>query len=245
MVIMSNSTEQFKPILSFESIFSFVGINSIFKKAGFIKRSGASVEDLFLTLVSSVFYGNKNLFRLFSSPIGKAKDFGKDSLYRMCANPKYNWQYLLFQLAVFAITFIHSLNKGSKDTVNCLVVDDTMIERSRGKKVELLSRQFNHVIGKTVKGFTNLSLGWTDGISFIPVLNYLIASAKEKNQIMPDKTKGKSRKECGVDKRTNAGKLRNIAVKTKPDVLIDMVKKAVKLIPAQYILIDHGSFLTV
>ena len=73
---MSNSTEQFKPILSFESIFSFVGINSIFKKAGFIKRSGASVEDLFLTLVSSVFYGNKNLFRLFSSPIGKAKDFG-------------------------------------------------------------------------------------------------------------------------------------------------------------------------
>ena len=124
---MSNSTEQFKPILSFESIFSFVGINSIFKKAGFIKRSGASVEDLFLTLVSSVFYGNKNLFRLFSSPIGKAKDFGKDALYRMCANPKYNWQYLLFQLAVFAITFIHSLNKGSKDTVNCLVVDDTMI----------------------------------------------------------------------------------------------------------------------
>jgi len=239
---MSNSTEQFKPILSFESIFSFVGINSIFKKAGFIKRSGASVEDLFLTLVSSVFYGNKNLFRLFSSPIGKAKDFGKDSLYRMCANPKYNWQYLLFQLAVFAITFIHSLNKGSKDTVNCLVVDDTMIERSRGKKVELLSRQFNHVIGKTVKGFTNLSLGWADGISFIPVLNYLIASAKEKNQIMPDKTKGKSRKECGVDKRTNAGKLRNIAVKTKPDVLIDMVKKAVKLIPAQDILMDSWFF---
>lgn len=160
----------------------------------------------------------------------------------MCANPNYNWQYLLFQLAVFAITFIHFLNKDNKDTVNCLVVDDTMIERHRGKKVELLSRQFNHVIGKTVKGFSNLSLGWTDGISFIPVLNYLIASVKEKNQIMPNKTKGKSRNECGVDKRTNAGKLRNIAVKTKPDVLIDMVKKAVKLIPAQYILMDSWFF---
>ena len=32
-----------------------------------------------------------------------------------------------------------------------------MIERCRGKKVELLSRQFNHVIGKTVKGFTDLA----------------------------------------------------------------------------------------
>lgn len=102
----------------------------------------------------------------------------------------------LFQLAVFAITFIHSLNKGRKYTVNCLVVDDTMIERPCGKKVELLSRQFNHVIEKTVKGFTNLSLGWTDGFSFNPVINYLITSAKEKNQIMPDKTKGKSRKEA-------------------------------------------------
>lgn len=70
----------------------------------------------------------------------------------MCAYPKYNWQYLLFQLAVFAITFIHSLNKDNKDTVNCQIVDDTMIERHRGKKVELLSRQFNLVRGKTVKG---------------------------------------------------------------------------------------------
>ena len=32
-----------------------------------------------------------------------------------------------------------------------------MIEKSRGKKVELLSRQFNQVIGKTVKGFTDLA----------------------------------------------------------------------------------------
>lgn len=140
---------------------------------------------MFLALVSSIFYGNKNLFRLFSSLIEKALCFGK---------------------------------------------------------VEIISRQFNHVIGKTVKGFTNLSLVWTDGISFIPVLNYLITSAKEKNKIMLDETKGKSRTECGVDKRTNSGKLRSIAVKTKPNVLIEMVKKAIKLIPAQYILMDSWTF---
>lgn len=55
-----------------------------------------------------------------------------------------------------------------------------MIERCRGKKVELLSRQYNHVIGKTVKGFTNLALGWTDSINYVPLLSHLIASNKEK-----------------------------------------------------------------
>ena len=69
---------------------------------------------------------------------------------------------MFFYIATFIIRFICELNKDNKDNkeqINCLVVDDTMIERSRGKKVELLSRQFNHVIGKTVKCFTDLALG--------------------------------------------------------------------------------------
>ena len=55
----------------------------------------------------------------------------------------------MFYIATFIIRFICKLNKNNENQVNCLVVDDTMIERCRGKKVELLSRQYNHVIGKT------------------------------------------------------------------------------------------------
>ena len=86
----------------------------------------------------------------------------------------------MFYIATFIIRFICELNKNNKNQVNCLVVDDTMIERCRGKKVELLSRQYNHVIGKTVKVFTNLALGWIDGINYVPLLSHLIASNKEK-----------------------------------------------------------------
>ncbi len=62
----------------------------------------------------------------------------------------------MFNIATFIIRFNCKLNK---EQINCLVVDDTMIERCRGKKVELLSKQFNHVKGKIVKAFTDLVLG--------------------------------------------------------------------------------------
>ena len=65
----------------------------------------------------------------------------------------------MFNIATFIIIFSCELNKDNKEQINCLIVNDTMIERSQGKKVELLSRQFNNVIGKTVKAFTDLVLG--------------------------------------------------------------------------------------
>lgn len=57
----------------------------------------------------------------------------------------------MLYIATFIIRFICELNNDNKEQINCLVVDDTMIERSRGKKVEILSKQYNHVIGKSVK----------------------------------------------------------------------------------------------
>lgn len=112
----------------------------------------------------------------------------------------------MFYIATFIIRFICELNKNNKNQVNCLIVDDTMIERCRGKKVELLSRQYNHVIGKTVKGFTNLALGWTDGINYVPLLSHLIASNKEKNLIQKSNT-------SNIDNRTTGAKRRPLACK--------------------------------
>lgn len=110
-----------------------------------------------------------------------------------------------------------------------------MIERFRGKKVELLSSQYNHVIGKTVKGFTNLVLGWTDGINYVPLLSHLIASNKEKNLIQKSNT-------SNIDNRTTGAKRRFLACKKKPEVLISMCRRAMKAIPASHILMDSWFF---
>lgn len=138
----------------------------------------------------------------------------------------------MFYIATFIIRFICELNK---EQINCLVVDDTMIERCRGKKVELLSRQFNHVIGKAVKGFTDLVLGWTDGITHVPVLSYLIASSRENNLI-------RKADENNIDNRTTGAKRRKTACKKKTEVLISMCRHTVRAISASYILMDSWFF---
>ena len=110
-----------------------------------------------------------------------------------------------------------------------------MIERSRGKKVELLSRQFNLVIDKTVKGFTDLALGWTEGITHVPVLSYLIASSRENNLIrMAD--------ENNIDNRTTRAKRIKTACKNKNEIHISMCRRTVRAISASYILMASWFF---
>ena len=188
-MITKNSTSCNRAI-SFESIFTYIGVSTLLRKAKFVKRSGADVFTILTVLITSVFKGYPNLYRFFESTEGKSLPFSRDSAYRFLSNPSYDWQSLMLYMASFIISFICKLNKDNKEQINCLVVDDTMIERCRGKKVELLSRQFNHVIGKSVKGFTNLALGWTDGVNYIPVLSYLIASNRENNLIRKADTHG-------------------------------------------------------
>ncbi|WP_373899692.1 hypothetical protein ACER0A_001940 [Haloimpatiens sp. FM7315] len=56
----------------------------------------------------------------------------------------------------------------SEDRVNVLVVDDSLYSRSRSKSVELLARVRYHVDHKYIKGFRLLTLGWSDGNTFLP-----------------------------------------------------------------------------
>ena len=61
---------------------------------------------------------------------------------------------------------------------NAFVADNTLYKRDRSKKVELLSKVFDHDEMKYRKGFRLLTVGWTDGFSFIPVAFRLISSAR-------------------------------------------------------------------
>lgn len=81
-----------------------------------------------------------------------------------------------------------------------LVLDDSVVKRNRSKAVELLARVYDHVEHKYQKDFTMLTLGWSDGYSFVPVGSNLLSSAKESNryQEMSDK----------IDRSTNGYKAR-------------------------------------
>lgn len=158
-IAINKSSSSCNRAISFKSIFTYIGISTLLRKTKFKKCSGADAFTILIVLISSDFRGYPNLQRFFASTEGKSCSFSRDATYRFLFNPKYDWQSLMFNIATFIIIFSCELNKDNKEQINCLIVDDTMIERSQGKKVELLSRQFNNVIGKTVKAFTDLVLG--------------------------------------------------------------------------------------
>lgn len=84
----------------------------------------------------------------------------------------------------------------------------------RSKKVELLAFIHDHVIGKSVRGFNLLMLGWTDGFSFIPVAFNMLSSAKQEKrfkEINPE-----------IDRSTNGYKARTAAIIQKPDAAITL-----------------------
>jgi hypothetical protein len=75
-----------------------------------------------------------------------------------------------------------------------------------------------------------MTLGWTDGNSFVPINGVLLSSEKSSTRLNPAKD---------VDKRT-AGYRRRILSQTKgTDAILEMLKAArTAKIPADYVLFD-------
>ncbi len=73
-----------------------------------------------------------------------------------------------------------------------------------------------------------LTIGWTDGSSFVPVNFRLLSSSKKSNVLYPAR-------DC--DKRSLAHKRRLQAQSNTTDVVLDLLRQARK-IPARYVLFD-------
>lgn len=93
-----------------------------------------------------------------------------------------------------------------------LILDDTIIKRNRSKQVELLAKVYDYVEHKLKKGFTLLTLGWSDGYSFIPVGFNRLSSANRKNRYQEASSQ--------IDRRTNGFKNRMESLMKKPDAAI-------------------------
>lgn len=105
-------------------------------------------------------FTNRSWNRTVKEESGKNAGYKKDVVYRFLNSVKYNWEQLLELVAVQAISFISTLT--NRKRAKCLIVDDSFFDRSRSKKVELLSSVYDHTDGKYKKGFTLFTMGWSD-----------------------------------------------------------------------------------
>jgi hypothetical protein len=121
------------------------------------KACGKPVDEVFQFLVLLAFQGEK-LFRFLNSNHAAQAGAQKNTFYRFMSDLSYNWKKFLLLLAAKVINNLRPLTKQS--CVKVFILDDSTIARNCSKKVELLSRIFDHVLHKFVKGFTLLMLGW-------------------------------------------------------------------------------------
>ena len=77
--------------------------------------------------------------------------------------------------------FFSPLTEKSREKV--LIVDDSAFSRERSRKVELLVKTYDHAKNRYSKGFRLLTMGWSDGNSFVPVDYALLSAGKDDNLI--------------------------------------------------------------
>lgn len=172
MIQQNDSSEQTK--LQLFQAFKTLGIAKILRNSGIRKAKGVSAYEVFKFLFLLVFQG-KNLYRYLDSKRSD-KAVSNNTYYRFLNDNTYNWRRFLLTLSTKVISSISRLTKASR--VRVLVLDDSVVTRNRSKSVELLARGYDHASRKYYKGFTMLSLGWSDGYSFIPVDFAMLSSAK-------------------------------------------------------------------
>ncbi len=196
--------------------------------SNFKKEKGYSCIQIFKTLFMLVFIG-KNLFQFLESK-GSEESPEKDSFYRFLNSSRYNWRKFLLMLSSQVIKDTVSILT-SEERAKVLIIDDSVYNRSRSKTVELLANVRDHARKKYLNGFRMLTLGWSDGNTFLPLAFSLLSSKDKKNrinEINPD-----------IDKRTNGYKLRKESIKKSTDTMFDLLDQVIPYgIPAQYLLFD-------
>lgn len=208
--------------------FKETAISKLLKRSNCRKEKGVSDYRVFQLLFRLVFTGKA--FRRYLANNSQEEGITKDTIYRFLNSQNTNWRKFLLLLSYRIISqFVLPLI--SDDRIKVLIVDDSLYSRSRSKVVELLARVHDHTTNSYVKGFRMLTLGWSDGSTFLPVAFSLLSSEKEKNRLFPIRV--------GIDKRTNGYKRRTEALRKSTEVLLELIKQAREHhIPAKYVLFD-------
>lgn len=132
------------------------------------------------------------------------------------------------------IQFINGLTSNERKTA--FVVDDTLYGRPFGKKVELCSTVYDHASKGTKfkSGFRLLTLGWTDGSTFVPVAFRHMSSQDQKQRYCEAQN---------LDRRSCGSRIRREAVKAMTEMLLVLLMNALRAgISAPYILFDSWFF---
>ena len=127
------------------------------------------------------------------------------------------------------VRFMDVLTSEQREKV--LIIDDSTYDRSRSKVVELLAWVHDHNANRSLKGFKLLTLGWSDGVSFLP-LDFVLCSSANASQRLQGIKKELDKRCCGYKRRMEA------VAKTTSHLETMVQRVLARGIRADYLLMD-------
>lgn len=198
-------------------------IPTLLSRAGITKRSGLPAPDVIYLLLVWVWLKASSIHLFSRDSLQGFADARKDVIYDFLKREDANWRG--FHLQVARKTYQdHKLNACR---IKAFVVDDSVKIRT-GKKMGGVSRHFDHLTGRSVKGQQVLTLGLATECTFLPLDQDIYISNK---QIQP---------QAFEDNRSIAARRYKQAIElTKPELLALAVKRAIRHgFEADYFLAD-------
>lgn len=225
--ISQNNQNDKNVSVSIRNFFQKYRLYFCLKSANAYKCKGVPVIVVFQYLFCLIFE-NRSMYMNMLTKKGTV-NFAKDTVYRFLNSAHIHWiRFTSLLAATIASKDIAPLTDA--DRVNVLIVDDTMFERASSKKVELLSKVYDHAKKVYKYGFRLLTLGWSDGNTFLPVNSCLLSTENEKNRINEAKD---------FDRRSTAFQKRKLAQTKATAVVLDLLKAAKQAkICASHVLFD-------
>ena len=188
-------------------------VGNLLRKCNAGKEKGVPVMDIFLYKLCNVFKKASMYMQMKTDSFHES--FSKNTYYRFLNSVKTNWLRFTTLLSKAVADSVEPLT--SADRVNAFIIDDSTFERTSGKHTELASKIFDHCSMKYKTGYRLMTLGWTDGNTFLPVNSTLLASSKKKNQYCEENT---------FDGRSIAARRRKLAQMKGTDAMIELLKTA-------------------
>ena len=221
-----SENEQIEITGTLKKFFTDYKVRNLLKTCRAEKQKGHSAFEIFRYLLCLVFCDRSMYMQIMTGRYSEV--FGKNTVYRFLNSIKTNWERLTCLLSARIINgSIRKLTGAERQDV--FIIDDSLFKRTGGKKTELCSRVFDHVSMKYKRGFRLLTLGWSDGNSFFPIVGRLLGSSKAHNMVGVTKQ---------FDQRSLAAKRRKQALCKATDVMLDiecrlntiaMIKKSSKV----------------
>ena len=224
-------------ISSIKGFMKNFSVGSALRQSNAYKCKGYSPLSIVLYLLQLVFM-RMSMYRDSINGEKSVVDKSRDAVYRFMRSTHINWNTFLFTVATRVCVWVDSLT--SEERMSAMVLDDTLFERPFSKKLELVSRVFDHTDRKYKRGFRSLFLGWTDGATFLPMAFRHMSSSDKKNRYCESNE--------NTDNRTFGGRAKKEAVMKSTDVALRMLGDAKKYgVAAKYVLFDswftHPTFV--